>query len=129
MLGWRLSPEAVEERCRSVEPGGAAARKKLLQDWLTKNDALIKSVDSRVAEVVALLEPSAKPDELVASLQAQVSTLILEGTFAGKTDDESRAICKAEADPAAPRWKNSGMRNVQQSLAALYDWTVMQAGK
>jgi endoglucanase len=129
VLGWRLSPEAVEEHCRSVDPDGAAARKTLLQDWLTKNDALIKSVDTRVAEVVALLEPGAKPDELVASLEAQVNKLILEGTFTGKAEDESRAICKAEADPAAARWKNSGVRHVQQSLAALYDWTVMQSRK
>jgi hypothetical protein len=129
VLGWRLSPEAVEEHCRSADPDGAAARNKLLQEWLTKNDALIKSVDSRVAEVVALLEPKAKPDDLVASLQAQVKKLILEGTFTGKTADESRAICKAEADPAAPRWKNNGVRNVQQSLAALYDWTVIRSTK
>ena len=39
------------------------------------------------------------------------------------------ALCKAEADPARPRWNNTGMPQIQQSLAALYDWQQAQGKK
>lgn len=129
VLGWRLGPVAVVEHCRTVDAENAAARDKLLQDWQSKNDELIKSVDSRVAEIAQLLDPRAPPDALVGSLRQQVSKLVVEASFAGKSGDEARALCKAEADPTKPRWKNTGIRGVQQSLAALYDWKVAHSPK
>jgi len=124
VLGWRLGPEAIVEHCRAVDAAGVAARDKLLQDWQSKNGELIKAVDSRVAEIAQLLDPNKPPGDLVASLHQQVGKLVVEGMFAEKSDDESRGLCEAETDATGPRWKNTGIRGVQQSLAALYDWKV-----
>ena len=129
VLGWRLGPAAVVEHCRAVDAEGVAARDKLLQDWQSKNGELIKSVDSRVAEIAQMLDPKTPPDVLVASLHRQVGKLVVEATFAEKSGDEARALCQAETDPTKPRWKNTGMRGVQQSLAALYDWKVSHSPK
>jgi len=112
-----------------VDAEGVAARDKLLQDWQSKNGELIKSVDSRVAEIAQMLDPKTPPDVLVASLHRQVGKLVVEATFAEKSGDEARALCQAETDPTKPRWKNTGMRGVQQSLAALYDWKVSHSPK
>lgn len=124
VLGWRLGPETVVAHCRGVDAGGVAARDKLLADWNSQNDALIKAVDARVAEVVSLLDSKTSPEALIASLREQVSQLVIEATFSGKTADEARALCETETDPSRPRWKNAGIRGVRQSLAALYDWKV-----
>ena len=122
VLAWRIGPETIEEHCRSADPEGVDARKGALKSWLDKNDALIKAVDSRVAEVAPLLNPNAKGDEVAQAIRAQVKTILLDGVFAEKSPNEVKGICKAEADPASPRWNNTGMPEVQESLAALYDW-------
>jgi endoglucanase len=129
VLGWRLGPGAVVAHCRGVDPEGAAARAKLLAEWESQNGELIKAVDSRVAEVVPLLDSQKPPDTLIATLHDHVSKMFVEATFGGKSDDEVRTACKAETDPSRPRWKNSGIRGVQQSLAALYDWKVAHSPK
>jgi hypothetical protein len=56
ILGWRLGPEAIEERCRDADPEGAQVRKEALDAWLAKNDPLIKAVDSRVAGIVPQIQ-------------------------------------------------------------------------
>ena len=58
VLAWRLGPEAIEERCQAADPEGLAIRKKAASDWLDKNADLIRQVDVRVAEVVALEAPT-----------------------------------------------------------------------
>src|SRR5687768_15328487 len=123
---WRLGPEAVEERCREPDPDGIEARRKALQAWLDKNSALIKSVDERAAEVVPLAYPVAANVDAVMVVRAQVKSMLLEEITTGKTPDQLTAICKAEANPASPRWNSNGIPHVPQSLAALYDW---QAGR
>ncbi len=127
VLAWRLGPEAVESHCLSADPDGAEARRKALQAWLDKNDALIKQVDARIAEVVPLIYPSRSGVEAIAGIRAQVKSMLLEDSFSGKTPEESAAICREERNPASPRWNNSGMPQVPASLAALYDWKIERA--
>jgi len=122
VLAWRMGPEAIEEHCRSADPEGVDARKAALKSWLDKNDALIKAVDSRVAEVAPMLNPNAKGDAMEQAIRAQVKAMLLDDVFAEKGPNEVQGICKAEADPASPRWNNPGMPAVPESLAALYDW-------
>jgi len=129
VLAWRLGPESVEERCRSADPEGAKIRKKALDDWLEKNAALIREVDDRVAEVVPLAYPSASNVDNTSRVRAKIKEIPLEEVFSGKTAEESTAICKAEANPASPRWNNSGMPQVPTSLAALYDWKASLSAK
>ena len=124
ILAWRLGPGAVEERCRTADPDGAQVRKVALNGWLKKNEGLIKEVDARVAEIVPLIQrPSGNVDP-VAVVREQVKAMFLESVFAEKTPEEASALCKAEADPASARWNNNGLPQVQQSLAALYDWRI-----
>jgi len=93
------------------------------------NDDLIRAVDSRVAEVVPLLDPKTPADALIASLHEQVGKLLVESTFEGKSDEEARAICKSEADASAPRWKIDDEKRLQQSLARLHQWKVAHSQK
>jgi hypothetical protein len=129
VLAWRLGPELVQEQCESADPAGVEIRKKALKDWLEKNAELIKQVDARVAEVVPLAFPSTGGVDNTTRIRAQIKALLLEETFSGKSAEESMAICKAEANPASPRWNNNGMPQVPTSLAALYDWKVSQGKK
>ena len=129
VLAWRLGPELVEEQCESADPAGVEIRKKALKDWLEKNAELIKQVDARVAEVVPLALPSASGVDNTPRLRARIKAMLLEETFSGKTAEESAAICRAEANPASPRWNNNGMPQVSASLAALYDWQVSRGQK
>jgi hypothetical protein len=126
ILAWRLGPEAVEERCRVEDPEGSETRRKSLLAWLDKNAALIKSVDERVAEVVPLAYPVRANVDAVQAVRTQVKTILLEELTAGKTPEQLKAICKAEANPASPRWNSNGMPHVAQSLAGLYDWKTSQ---
>jgi hypothetical protein len=128
VLAWRLGPEAVEERCRSVDPEGNESRKKALQAWLDKNARLIRAVDERVAEVAPLVVPPSKKADAVGAVRGQVKAILLEAIFAG-TPEEAAGFCKGEANPASPRWTSNGMPHVQNSLAALYDWKIQQSGK
>ena len=129
VLAWRLGPESVEEHCRSADPEGVGIRKQALKDWLEKNAALIKEVDDRVAEVLLIVFPSSTSAVSMRRMSAKIRTILLEEIFSGKTAEETVAICKAEANPASPRWNNSGMPDVPTSLAALYDWKMSQGGK
>jgi len=129
VLGWRLGPEALEERCRSADPEGAETRKKLLQTWLEKNARLIEAVDIRVAEIVPLISRPSTGVDPVQAVHAQVKGLILEPIFSGRSPEESTAICKAETHPANTRWTSNGLPHVQQSLAELYDWKTRQEQK
>lgn len=128
-LAWRLGPEAVEEACRSLDPDGAEVRKKALEGWLGKNAALIKEVDERVSEIVPLAYPSPPNVDAVTAVRTQVKKILLEPMFSGRTPEETAAICKAEADPANPRWTSNGMPHVREALAALYDWKIQRAAK
>jgi len=129
VLAWRLGPECIEERCRSADPEGAETRRKALNDWLEKNAERIKEVDTRVAEVVPLVFKSSTGADNTPRVRAQIKAILLEEVFSGKTPEESVAICKAEANPASPRWNNNGMPQIAMSLAALYDWQVAQGVK
>ena len=60
------------------------------------------------------------------AVRAQVYAMLLQEFSAGRSPEESRAICQLESDPARPRWTSNGMPQVQNSLAALYDWQVAQ---
>lgn len=129
VLAWRLGPEAVEEWCQQADPDGVAIRKEALQGWLKANDGRIAAVDSRVAEIVPLVFPQAPKADVVREVRAQVKALIYESIFEGKTPAEMTAICKADADPARPRWNDTGMPKLQLSLAALYDWQVARGNR
>jgi|SRR5882672_3524223 len=129
VLAWRLLPESVEEWCRSADPGGVEARKAALQGWLEKNQSRIAAVDARVAEVVPLLFPQAKPEEAMANVRAQIKSMLFDLKLEGKTPEETVALCKAETNPASPRWNNNGMPQVQLSLASLYDWQTKRAAQ
>ena len=130
VLAWRLGPEAVEEKCRSDDPGGTEIRKKALKAWLDKNAPLIQEVDARVAEVVPLAyPPSKKMVDPVQAVSTQVKAMFLESIFEGKSPEESAGICRQLADPANPRWHNPGRPNVDMALATLYDWKIKRAAK
>ena len=120
VLAWRLGPGAIEGWCRSADPDGASARKAALDAWQQKNAERIKAVDARVAEVVPMLKLPVEGDP-VQAVRVQIEMMVLE-SFANKNAEETRALCKAEADPARPRWNDTGMPQLQLSLAALYDW-------
>jgi len=62
-------------------------------------------------------------------MHARIRAILLEEIFSGETAEGTAAICKAESNPASPRWNSSGMPQVPTSLAALYDWTKSQGGK
>jgi hypothetical protein len=124
VLGWRLAPQLVEEQCREVDPEGADARKKLLQTWLDKNDDQIKAVDARIAEVAPLLYPNANSAKIVQAVRTQVASLLVESIFVGKQGNDLKALCQKETEANNPRWTNTGMPDVQESLAAMYDWKV-----
>ena len=129
VLAWRLGPEAIEERCQAVDPDGVAARKKALQDWLGKNADLVKQVDARVAEVVPLAYPPKNGVDNTSRVRARIKAILLEEIFSGKSAEEAATICKAEANPASPRWNSNGMPQVPASLAALYDWQTARSAK
>jgi hypothetical protein len=116
VLGWRLAPEAVEERCHAVDPDGTDVRKKALAEWLRKNQARIELVDSRVAEVVPLLIDGQETDTAIRAVREQVRKMLLEPV--------SLESCKAVADPTDTLWTSNGVPQVPESLAALYDWKV-----
>jgi hypothetical protein len=124
ILAWRLGPEAIEERCRDADPEGAQVRKEALNTWLAKNDPLIKAVDSRVAEIVPQIQRSSAAGDPVLAVREQVRKIFIESVFAGKSPEETTALCKNEANPAHPRWNHNGLPHVRQSLAALDDWKI-----
>src|SRR5689334_24188968 len=82
VLGWRLGPETLEEYCRAADPDGVAARETALATWLKKNDALIRQVDSRVAEVVPILFKGHESADPVRDIRGQVKSLLLENASA-----------------------------------------------
>jgi hypothetical protein len=116
VLAWRLAPEAVEERCHAIDPDGTDVRRKALAEWLRKNEIRIKSVDSRVAEVVPLLIEGQEADTAIRAVREQVRKMLLEPV--------SLESCKTVADPANTLWTSNGIPQVPESLAALYDWKV-----
>lgn len=124
VLAWRLGPEAVEEWCKEPDPEGHAVRAQAVKAWLEKNAELIKSVDERVAEVVPLIYRAPPGADAVQSVRGQVKEILFEALLQGKSAEEAKRVCKQEADAANPRWSNQRMREVQQSLAALYDWKI-----
>jgi len=116
VLGWRLGPETLEEGCRTADPDGAEVRRQSLQTWLNKNDALIRQVDSRIAEVVPILlkgQPGADP---VRAVREHVKQMLRESI--------SKSVCEAERNPESTSWTSNGVPHVPESLAALYDWQV-----
>lgn len=129
ILAWRLGPEAMEERCRDADPGGAGFRREAVNTWLKKNEALIKQVDARVAEVIPLLQKPAGDVDPVVRVRKQVREMFLDSVFEGKSADEAKAICQSESNSEHPRWNNNGLPHVQQSLAALDDWLVRRGVK
>ncbi len=124
LLAWRMGPESVEEWCRKVDPEGNAARAKAVKEWKTRNADLIKQVDERVAEVVPLVYEPPAGEEPVAAVHKQIKAIMHEDMVEKSSAEELRQNCQAEAKPDNPRWKHSSVREVQQALAALYDWKV-----
>lgn len=121
VLGWRLTPGTIEEYCRNVDPDGADARKQSLDTWRRKNDALIRQVDARVADVVPILfkdQPAADPER---QIREQVKRMLIENL--------SESVCKAERDPASTSWTSNGVPHVPESLAALYDWQIRHTAR
>lgn len=129
VLGWRLGPEALEEKCRTADPDGAKIREDALKSWQQKNEARIKQVDERVAEVVALLEQPGSKEDTLATVRAQVKGIFLDNVFGGKSAAQVMELCQAEADPKSVTWTSNGMPAIQQSLAELYDWKMKQKPK
>jgi len=129
VLAWRLGPEAVEEKCQAADPEGVAIRKKALVTWLDKNADLIQQVDARVAEVVAIAYPPKNGVDNTPRVRAKIQSILLEEIFSGKTPEQAAEICKAEANPASPRWNSNGIPQVPTSLAALYDWQTAHSAK
>ena len=128
-LAWRLGPETIEEACRSIDPDNTDARKKALEAWRVKNGALIREVDSRVEEVVPVLNPKAPAADSVKALRSSVKALLLETHFGELGDEQKVQLCKSVSNPADERWNDNGMPHVQQALAVLYDWKMQQGAK
>ena len=128
-LAWRLGPQTVEETCRSLDPDGNDARAQALEAWRVKNGTLIAEVDTRVEEVVPVLNPKVPAAESVKALHASVRALLLDAHFGELRDDQKVRYCQSTANPADKRWNDNGMPHVQQALAVLYDWKIRQAGR
>lgn len=128
VLAWRLGAATVEEKCRAFDPDGTAVRAQALKNWQHKNAALISTVDSRVAEVVAVVYPDMKIDDAVKQVSEQVKGILVDALLADKKPEEIQALCAAEANVTRPRWTSNGMPHVQESLAALYDWLIQNRG-
>jgi len=128
-LGWRLGPEAFEERCRAADPAGVEIRQRAVRAWLEKNSKLIQAVDERIAEVVPLLSSRESKEAVIAAVQAQIRDMLMEPLCANLSAARVTEICKAESDPAKPRWNNPGMPMVAQALAELYDWKVQKQAR
>jgi hypothetical protein len=124
VLAWRLGPGVVENRCRKFDSDGSTARALALKTWQDKNATLISAVDTRVAEVVAVVYPKLQIEDAVRQVSSQVEEILLDALLADKKADEIKTLCAAEADARRPRWTSNGMPHVQESLAALYDWLV-----
>lgn len=116
VLAWRLAPPTLEAQCRALDPDGAEARRKSLETWLAKNDALIKQVDRRIAEVVPILFEAERSADPVRAVQEQVKKMLLESL--------TKDVCIAERNPHSTSWTSNGVPHVPGSLAALYDWKV-----
>jgi hypothetical protein len=129
VLAWRLMPEIVESTCREADPAGVDARKQALQAWLDKNAALIESVDERVAEIAPLALELKEGVDAAFVLRRQVGTIVKQSLFGDRKPDEIVTICKAEANPASPRWNSNGMPHIPNALAALYDWKIQHTPK
>ena len=129
VLAWRLMPEIVESSCREADPAGADVRKQALQAWLDKNAKLIKSVDERVAEVAPLAFKAKEGVDTVQLIRRQVGGIVKRSLFGEKSAEELATICKAEANPASPRWNSNGLPHVANALAAIYDWKVQHTAK
>lgn len=123
VLAWRLGPEVVEERCQAADPAGNETRRNALKTWREKNAGLIKTVDERVAEVAPLIVPPSKKADAVNASRTQVKAILVEALFSG-TPEELAAFCKSEADGKSTRWTRNGETQLQNSLAALYDWKI-----
>jgi hypothetical protein len=128
VLAWRLGPEVVEERCQGHDPAGNEARRNALKTWHEKNAGLIRAIDERVAEVAPLIVPASKKADAVNASQTQVKAILIEALFSG-TPEEQAAFCKSEADAKSTRWTRNGETQLQNSLAALYDWKMLKGGK
>jgi hypothetical protein len=128
VLAWRLGPEVVEERCQGPDPGGNETRRDALKTWHEKNAALIKTIDERVAEVAPLIVPPSKKADAVNASRNQVKAILMEALFSGTPEDVA-AFCKSEADAKSTRWTRNGETQLQNSLAALYDWKMLKGGK
>ena len=128
-LAWRLGPEAVEETCRSLDAGGAEARAKALEAWRVKNGALIRAVDSRVEEVVPVLNPKAPATDAVKAMRSSVKAMLVETQFGELSPEQKIHYCQSISTPTDKRWNDNGMPHVQQALAVLYDWKIRQGGK
>ena len=94
-----------------------------------KNGTLIAEVDTRVEEVVPVLNPKVPAAESVKALHASVRALLLDAHFGELRDDQKVRYCQSTANPADKRWNDNGMPHVQQALAVLYDWKIRQAGR
>jgi hypothetical protein len=129
VLGWRLGPEALEERCREADPAGVEVRAAALKAWQEKNKARLQQVDERVAEILPMLELPAADGDPVHAVREQVKAIFIEHVFSGKNPEQVAALCRAEADPKSVTWNSTGMPHIQMSLAALYDWKVKQEAK
>ncbi len=125
VMAWRLGPGALEAKCRGFDPDGNAARAQALKSWQDKNAALISAVDTRVAEIVAVVYPEMQLEDATRLVSSQVEQILHDAVLADKKPDDIKALCAAEADATRPRWTSNGMPHVQESLAALYDWLVM----
>lgn len=122
VLAWRLGPEAIRDRCAQVNPDGVGAHRKAVDEWLEKNAKLIATVDERVVEVLPLIRRKANGADAIRETRAAVASMLVESVFAKRSAEEARGICARESDPANPRLAKSGLRLVNQSLAAMYDW-------
>jgi hypothetical protein len=129
VLGWRLMPEVVEERCRKADAEGAALRQQALDAWRQKNASLIRSVDERVAEIAPLTPATASGENAVDAVRRQIRKLIEETLFEGADSDELAKRCREMSDASKPIWNSNGIPHVPGSLAALYDWQIRQSSK
>jgi hypothetical protein len=129
ILAWRIGPELVEEKCRTVDPAGVEAREKALKTWRDKNAALIVTVDERLADIIPLAYPLPDPAQAVAAVRAQVREILLETISAEGDETKLEAACKEDANPASTRWSSNGVSQVHNSLAALYDWKTQKQKK
>ena len=123
-LSWTLAPQIIEEVCRATDPERVNGRSDQVTAWRDRNRALLADVDTRVAEVVPLMDPSTAAANAIAGVRQRV-TQILRRELGRASENSSE--CEKLASSDHPFWHESNADQVRSSLVSLQAWQARHA--